>query len=60
MLVRADSMDLIVRSPSGSLQRIRQLAKNMGGFLVSSQVSEVKMQALVRSPSACRQRVLKK
>lgn len=38
-LVRTASMELIVRNPSASLERVRQLAENAGGFLVSSQVT---------------------
>jgi Domain of unknown function (DUF4349) len=38
-LVRTDSMELIVRNPSNSVEKVRQLAENAGGFLVSSQVS---------------------
>ena len=32
-------MELIVRNPSNSVEKVRQLAENAGGFLVSSQVS---------------------
>jgi Domain of unknown function (DUF4349) len=38
-LVRTASMELIVRNPSVSLEKVRQLAENAGGFLVSSQVT---------------------
>ena len=38
-LVRTDSMELIVRNPSNSVEKVRQLAENAGGFLVNSQVS---------------------
>jgi Domain of unknown function (DUF4349) len=38
-LVRTASMELIVRNPSVSLEKVRQLAENTGGFLVSSQVT---------------------
>jgi len=38
-LVRTASMELIVRNPSASLEKVRQLAENAGGFLVSSQVT---------------------
>ncbi len=38
-LMRTASMELIVRNPSASLEKVRQLAENAGGFLVSSQVT---------------------
>jgi hypothetical protein len=38
-LVRTDSMELMVRNPSNSVEKVRQLAENAGGFLVSSQIS---------------------
>jgi hypothetical protein len=38
-LVRTASMELIVRNPSASLDNVRLLAENAGGFLVSSQIT---------------------
>lgn len=38
-LVRNGSMDLIVQHPSDVAERIRQLAEQMGGFLVSSETA---------------------
>lgn len=36
-MIRTSSIDLIVRSPSDASQKLRQLAENAGGFLVSSE-----------------------
>jgi hypothetical protein len=38
-LVRCDSMELIVGSPNDSLEKVRHLAENAGGYLVNSQVN---------------------
>jgi Domain of unknown function (DUF4349) len=38
-LVRTGAIDLIVQNPADAAERIRQLAQQMGGFLVSSQMS---------------------
>jgi hypothetical protein len=38
-LVRIGSMDLVVKNPGESAEKIRQLADRMGGFLQSSQVT---------------------
>ena len=38
-LVRTGSMDLVVKNPGESAEKIRQLADRMGGFLQSSQVT---------------------
>lgn len=38
-LVRTGAMDLVVKSPAETSEKIRQLAEQMGGFLVSSQVN---------------------
>jgi hypothetical protein len=38
-LVRTGAMDLVVKNPGESAEKIRQLADRMGGFLQSSQVS---------------------
>src|SRR5262249_40128775 len=37
-MVRTSSMDLIVKSPSAAVEKIRQLAEQIGGFLVTSEL----------------------
>ncbi|MGA8761506.1 MAG: DUF4349 domain-containing protein [Candidatus Sulfotelmatobacter sp.] len=38
-MVRTSSMDLVVRKPAAAAEKIRVLAENMGGFLVTSEMS---------------------